>query len=199
MTLRPSFLALLVLAPTLAAQPEPIGPHRQSGPRVGVTYLAPGVVTRFNDGVERAGFGAEVDPAFPVVTQFGWQFEFQMFQAENGLTGVTEIVPLLSGLEHGLLVPTLSFIAGLRTPGGVEVGVGPNVTVSGFRQSETEPWTPDGEPNLTADVHAGLAVVVGRNTRIDGVSVPVNLAAVLGEGGARVSLLVGLNTSSRRY
>ena len=164
-----------------------------------MTYLSPGVVDRVNEGVERAGFGGRIDDALPLVTQFGWQFEFQTFQAANGLTGVTEIVPLLSGLEHGLLLPTLSFVAGVRTPSGWEAGVGPNLTLSGFRQSETTPWTPDGAPNMTVDAHAALAVVVGRNTRVDGVSVPLNAAVVLGESGARVSLLVGLNTSSRRY
>ena len=185
-------LAALALPALAHAQ---TGPLRQSGPRVGVTYLTPGVVDRINDATREGGVGDRIDPSFPVVTQFGWQFEFQTFQTESGMTGVAEIVPLLSGLDRGLLVPSLTFVSGLRTPSGFEVGAGPNVSLS---LQETEDPGP-GEDYLDADLRLGLALVTGVNARFDGVSVPLNTAVVFGTGGARVSLLVGLNTSSARY
>ena len=188
-------LALLaVLALPVAAHAQS-GPHRQSGPRVGVTYLTPGVVARINEATREGGVGDRIDPSFPVVTQFGWQFEFRTFQTESGATGVAEVVPLLSGLDRGLLVPSLTFISGLRTPGGIEIGAGPNVSVS---PQETADRRSD-QDVVGADVRLGLALVAGVNARVDGVSVPVNAAVVFGAGGARLSLLVGLNTSSSRY
>ena len=118
-----------------------------------------------------------MDPNFPVVTQFGWQFERRMFQAESGLTGVVEWVLLVGGAERGLLLPSATFLAGLRAPGGFEVGVGPNLSVAG----------------------AAYALAVGKNNEIGEVNLPVNAAVVLGQDGPRLSLLVGFNVSSSRY
>ncbi|MEM1118490.1 MAG: hypothetical protein AAGJ11_18420, partial [Bacteroidota bacterium] len=64
---------------------------------------------------------------------------------------------------------------------------------------EGEPVHSDDLAPLDADVRIGLALVAGVNGRLDGVSVPVNTAVVLGTGGARVSLLFGLNVSDSRY
>lgn len=189
--------ALLPLA-ARAQLSEPVGPHRQSGPRVGITVLSPGVVDQLNTAIRDGGIGAEISPEFPVITQVGWQFEFQTFQTEGGLTGMTELVPMLSGLEHGLLIPNLTWAIGLRTRGGLEAGVGPNMVLT-FREPD-EPSDPYAEPEpIETDVRMGLAMVAGFNTRVDGVSVPVNAAVVMGEHGPRVSLLVGINTSQTRY
>ena len=60
--------------------------------------------------------------------------------------------------------------------------------------------TLSGEPEtLDADVRVGLALALGANARVDGLSVPLTGAVVFGAGGPRVSLLIGLNTSDRRY
>lgn len=196
-----SVLSVLALAfgLSLTAQaqtPNRIGPRHQNGPRIGITYLAPGVVERINDATSDGGVGDRIDPAFPFVTQFGWQFEFQTFQTPNGTTGLAEIVPLLSGLDRGLIAPSLTVITGLRTPSGFELGAGPNISLS---PREGEPVHSDDLAPLDADVRIGLALVAGVNGRLDGVSVPVNTAVVLGTGGARVSLLFGLNVSDSRY
>ena len=191
-------LALLaVLALPLAARAQD-GPLHQNGPRFGVTLLAPGVVDRINGATRDGGTGDRIDPAFPVITQFGWQFEFRTFQTEGGLTGVAEVVPLLSGLDRGLLIPTLTVVSGLRTRSGVELGVGPNVSVTPQERGRRGDVY-SGQEAMDLDVRVGLALVAGVNGRVDGVSVPVNAAVVFGEGGARLSLLLGLNTSSTRH
>lgn len=181
-------LLALTAAPVLA-QPLQEGPRRQSGPRFGVTHLSPGVVDRINAALA----DDPSDPPrieSPYTTQFGWQFEFQTFQTQS-LTGVLEVVPLVGGLERGLFFPSVTFIAGARTRGGFEVGVGPNLAVTGSGNID-DPERPSGSV-------FGLAVATGHSFDAGGVNVPVNLAAVLSEGGARISLLVGLNTTSGRY
>lgn len=195
-------MKLLVLLAALAlpaAAQTPTGPLRQNGPRVGVTLLAPGVVARINDATRDGGVGDRIDPSFPVITQFGWQFEFRTFQSPGGLTGLAEVVPLLSGLDRGLLIPTLTVVSGLRTRSGVELGVGPNVSLTPQERTRRREDRYSGEEPLDLDVRLGLAVVAGVNARVDGVSVPVNAAVVFGDGGARLSLLLGLNTSSARH
>ncbi len=197
--MRALLLALLVLPVAAAAQPESHwreGPHRQSGPRLGMTYLSPGVVERINGATDDGGIGDRIDPAFPFISQFGWQFEFETFRTPTGAMGVAEIVPLLSGLDRGLVVPSLTVLTGVRTSSGFELGAGPNVSLSP-RATEA---TSSGEPTpLDADVRVGLALALGGNARVDGLSVPLTGAVVFGAGGPRVSFLIGLNTSNRRY
>ena len=61
----------------------------------------------------------------PVVTQFGWQFERQFYRGPNGPTAVTEAVFLVSGLEQGVALPSLSWLVGVRAKNGAEFGVRP--------------------------------------------------------------------------
>ena len=199
-------------APTPPSRPQPpvarpvpvsqpplrlaIGPRRLGGPRTGITVLSPESARKINDafGAETCT-GGDYDPTtgnyvefrcsredilpttFPVVTQFGWQYERRIFQAQSGLTGMTEWVFLVGGAERGLLLPSATFLAGVRAPGGLEVGVGPNLSLSG----------------------AAYAFTVGMNNEIGEVNIPINVAAVLGQDGPRLSLLVGFNVSESRY
>ncbi len=174
------------VAPALAQAPEeppPVnGPQRLNGPRVGVTILSPGAVERINEefgeyDFETGAYSQRIDPNFPVITQFGWQYERRLFQSASGVTGVTEFVPLIGGLERGLFLPSVSFVVGVRAPGGFEAGVGPNLSLSG----------------------AAYALAIGHSRNFGDFTVPVNAAVVLGQGGPRISLLVGFTVSSGRY
>ncbi|GAB5534784.1 MAG: hypothetical protein Rubg2KO_10330 [Rubricoccaceae bacterium] len=160
------------------------GPRRLGGPRTGFTILSSAVADKINETFPGSGCqdsepcdNPRIDPSLPLISQFGWQFENRIFQAESGLTGLTEIVFLVGGAERGLLLPSATFLAGLRTPSGLEVGVGPNVSLSG----------------------AAYAFTVGMNNEFGEMNLPINIATVLGQDGPRVSLLVGFNTSERRY
>lgn len=163
--------------------PSANGPRRLGGPRTGLTILGPGTVERINEAFQGYCYDdpcdddPRIDPSMPVVTQFGWQFETRMFQAKSGLTGVTEWVVLAGGVERGLFLPSGTFLAGIRTPGGLEFGVGPNLSLSG----------------------AAYAVAVGMNNEVGEVNIPLNAAVVFGQDGPRLSLLVGFNVSDRRY
>jgi hypothetical protein len=136
-------------------------PLKLSGPRFGVTYVSGDLADRLDD-----EFGAA-----PILTQFGWQFETRLFTTDTGLSGVTEIVPLIGGLEQSLFLPSFSFLIGLRTANGIEIGLGPNASLAG-----------------TAYVIAG-----GVTQRYGSLNVPVNLSAVLSGEGVRLSLLLGFN------
>jgi hypothetical protein len=135
-----------------------------SGPRLGFTFLSDGIVRRLKD-------DASINVS-PVVTQFGWQFEKQFYSTENGPTAVTEWVVLVGGLEQGVVLPSVSWLVGMRTMKGAEFGIGPNITPVG----------------------AALAVAAGVTFRAGGLNVPVNVAVVPSKSGVRVSLLAGFNT-----
>lgn len=183
--LLPALLLVLAAAPVHAQVQRDY--LRLDGPRLGATYLPTEIVDKINDAFadnncydEPSGTRTNCDVIgdVPVVSQFGWQFERRFFQTEQGLTGVTEWIPLVGGLERGLFLPSLTFLIGLRGETGLEAGIGPNITAVG----------------------TGLAFAVGMNNDVGGLNVPVNLAAVVGGDGLRGSVLVGFNlaTNARR-
>ena len=159
-------VALVMSAATneVAAQDARIPPVSErvklSGPRFGVTYLGGAIVDslRAND----------VDVS-SVITQFGWQWERQFYATEQGPAAVSEWVLLVGGLEQGTFLPSLSWIVGLRTRGGAEFGVGPNVGPAGF----------------------ALAIAGGITRRSGGMNLPINVSVVPSKVGTRISLLAG--------
>ena len=178
-------LAFSFAAPALAQEGAP----RQTGPRFGVTYLGPGIVDAIN---ERLGDADDPEPfRTPLTTQFGWQFEVPTFQSDGGITGLVEVVPLIGGLERGVALPTITFIAGARTPRGWELGVGPNIAITGVSFVETA--------SSDNGLAFSLALAGGKSLDIGGANVPVNGAVVVGESGLRLSFLVGLTTAAGRY
>ena len=132
------------------------------GPRFGVTYLSDGIVEYLADN--------EIDVS-GMVTQFGWQFEKQFYGGGGGPAAVTEWVLLVGGLEQGAFLPSLSWLVGLRTERGAEIGVGPNVTPAG----------------------AALALAAGVTTRMGALNIPINVAVVPSKRGLRVSVLTGFS------
>lgn len=113
--------------------------------------------------------------ADPILTQFGWQFETRYFALPNGVAGLVEFIALVGGLEQNLFLPSLSFLIGLRNANGLEFGFGPNLSLAG----------------------AAFVLAVGTNFKSGQLNIPVNVAVVPSSDGARVSLLLGFNASTR--
>jgi hypothetical protein len=137
-----------------------------SGPRFGLTALSPGVV----DELQKRSI--EVKPS---ISQFGWQFERQFYTRGSGVAAVNEWVFLLGGLDQGVVLPSLSWMVGLRTREGAEFGIGPNVTPAGV----------------------ALALAAGVTFRAGSLNVPMNVAVVPSKVGTRLSVLTGFNMRRR--
>ncbi len=173
-----SLTGLTLLASSLAAPaaaqtsgPAPIPPRVTrtidlSGPRFGLTMLSPGNV----EALKERGYVVR-----PLISQFGWQFERRFYTNGDGVTVLTEWVPLLSGLEQGVALPSLNWIVGMRTATGTEFGIGPNITPMGV----------------------GLVVVGGVTVRSGAINVPLNFAVASSKSGARVTILTGFNLRRR--
>jgi hypothetical protein len=145
---------------------RPVSPVNLSGPRVGATFFSPGVVEKLRDKQIDAGWA---------VSQFGWQFEKRIKTGPSGLSAVNEWVFLAGGLEQGIVIPSLSWLVGLRTGSGVEFGLGPNVTPAGV----------------------ALAMAAGVTVSRGALNVPFNVAVVPSRAGIRVSVMTGFNTRNR--
>ena len=157
----------LVLGATLplqAQQPQDLTrPLNRSGPRFGVTFLGGGVADTL-----RARHNIDVAD---VVTQFGWQYEYQFAGLEGGPVALNEWVLLVGGLEQGVFLPSLSWLVGMRFPNQFELGVGPNVTPAGV----------------------ALALSAGMTFRSGALAIPLNFAIVPSKVGTRASILTGFN------
>ena len=147
--------------------PPPVKTVSLSGPRFGFTALSQGVVDKLH---ERS---IEVRPT---ITQFGWQFEREFYTKEGGLAAMNEWVFLLGGLEQGVVLPSLSWMVGLRSSSGAEFGIGPNVTPAGV----------------------ALALAGGVTFRSGALNVPMTFAVVPSKAGTRISMLTGFNLRGRR-
>jgi len=137
-----------------------------SGPRFGMTALSTGVVDELHKRSIDVGSN---------ITQFGWQFERQFYTRDSGVAAVNEWVFLLGGLDQGVVLPSLSWMVGLRTREGAEFGIGPNITPAGV----------------------ALAVAAGVTFRAGNLNVPMNVAVVPSKVGTRISVLTGFNMRRR--
>jgi len=163
-------LAVLTSAPALAQDGVPPGITRvvdMAGPRFGLTILSQAAVDEL-----AAHRGITVRP---LISQFGWQFEKRFYTNGDGVTVLTEWVPLLSGLEQGLAMPSLNWLVGVRGRSGAEFGIGPNVTPIGV----------------------GLVVAGGVTVRSGALHVPLTFAVATSKTGARVTILTGFNLRRR--
>jgi hypothetical protein len=88
---------------------------------------------------------------------------------------VTEWVALVGGLEKNVVLPSLSWVVGVRTRDGAEFGIGPNITPAG----------------------TALVFATGMTFRAGAVNVPVNVAVVPSKSGTRVSVLSGFSLRRR--
>jgi hypothetical protein len=134
-----------------------------SGPRFGLTMLNQATIDRLKE---------ERDVTVrPMISQFGWQFERRFYTNDDGLSVLSEWIPLVSGLEQGLALPSLNWLVGVRAAGGGEFGIGPNLTRLGV----------------------GLVVAAGVTVRSGALNIPLNFAVASSKTGTRVSIMTGFN------
>jgi hypothetical protein len=164
-----AMFTLALAGPALSQTPLPPidEPISLSGPRFGLTVLSDGVVQKLK-------VDTDITVA-PMVSQFGWQFEKQWATGDHAPTVVTEWVMLFGGLDQGIVLPSLSWLVGMRTHEGTEFGVGPNVTPLGV----------------------GLVIAAGTTMRLGPLNIPFNVAFVPSKAGTRVSMLTGFNRRKR--
>ena len=158
-------VAVAVLAADLKAQQpgELVRKNYRTGPRFGVTWLSGSIVDTIN-----RRYNLKVKP---VISQFGWQYEREFASIEGGPVALNEFILLVGGLDQGTAIPSITWLVGIRTAGDFEFGVGPNATPSGV----------------------ALAVSLGQTFRFGALRIPVNVAVVPSQFGARTSILTGFN------
>ena len=146
-------------APSTAEIDPANDPHQRGlslgGPRFGASYLQGGGYEKLKDAVKKAKPDAsDIDP---VMTQFGWQIEYRMFRTSSGITALTELIPLVGGMDQGLALPSATWLVGMRSRKGFELGFGPNVGLDGVSMMMGAGYTAD-----LGGINVPLNVAVGR-------------------------------------
>ncbi|NOT38052.1 MAG: hypothetical protein HOP11_11815 [Saprospiraceae bacterium] len=181
-----------------------------SGPRFGFGYISGRDGKSFQRLESEGGYDA-----FPMISQFGYQFEVAYLNQGN-IQGLFEFVPSLSGIEHGIFIPSIAILHGVRSnKSGLEFAVGPlfvgTKRSEGFYNDEKrwirkedykEKLTPEQQNSITNEldrrgefhIDGGLVIAVGKSIRSGNVNFPINLYVVLKKDSPRIGFSMGFNT-----
>ena len=154
-----------VLAQSTSGDEVTLAQRNLGGPRLGITYV-PGTGE-----LERELRQKQIGST---LSQFGWQFEYQVIPDGGGPSFVVQFVPLVAGVEYGTLIPSASLALGVRMPSGVEFGLGPNLLIGGNKGLNTS-----------------LVVAVGKSFNYGGVSIPLDFVYATSPDGNRISVIFG--------
>ncbi len=145
-----------------------VEPLKLAGPRLGAMYVFDG---DFSNVYEFTNYFSEDNPVPSFLNTIGWQFEKEYFSTPNGLSGLVEFIPMLTGYNHGLFIPSMNFLFGLRNAEGLEFGMGVNASLLG----------------------TSVLYAAGYSFKFDYLNVPINLAFSQGRSAERFIVTFGFN------
>ena len=185
---------------------------RLNGPRMGVAYTTGESGERLQAPEKEGGFDM-----FPVITQFGYQWETQYLSSGN-FQALIEFVGLIGGLETGRFVPSLSFMNGFRnSKSGWEIAFGPSFKLvkyaTGYYENghwylENEwdyglgenPYELQEQLDSRGDIRlsTNLVIAIGKTFKSGYLNIPVNVYVVPNKKGTIIGTSVGFNISKQR-
>ncbi len=184
-----------------------------SGPRTGIIFMGGENAKRFSAPSSEGGFDA-----FPVMTMFGYQKEYQYLNSGN-FQALFEFIPAINGLDQGLISPSFTFLHGFRSnKNGWEFAFGPTLgfipKAEGFYDDEgkwvrVSDWNEKdangkilpipGETKKLLDSRgkyvfsSGFVFAIGKSFKSGRVNMPVNFYIVPSRSNWRVGLTFGFN------
>lgn len=183
-----------------------------NGPRSGVAIFTGETAKIIEAPKEQGGFGA-----YPVMFQFGYQFEKQYLN-EGNYQALFEFLPTITGFNQNVFIPSLTIMNGFReNKYGWEIGFGPSFSIvtkangyydnAGDWQLEKK-WGADQGPNpysivsrLDSRGNPELAsyfiVAIGKTFRSGRLNIPINAYYVPSKDGDRFGLSVGFNAKRK--
>jgi len=184
------------------------------GPRMGFTVFTGKTADYLRGPKQYGGYDA-----FPLMFQFGYQFEKQYLN-EGNFQALFEFVPMVTGLDQGLFIPSFTIMNGLRNnKNGWEFAFGPSATLittaEGYYENNTwhrkQEWnetntdsfgsvSPNPNPITTrmdsrGDVKLSTSFIFafGKTFKSGKLNIPVNAYVVPHKDGVRVGASFGFN------
>ncbi len=184
-----------------------------NGPRSGFSVFTGETAKIIEAPREQGGFGA-----YPVMFQFGYQFEKQYLN-EGNCQALFEFLPTITGFNQNVFIPSLTIMNGFReNKYGWEIGFGPSFSIitkangyydaSGAWQLENKWSFIDSGPNPytitnrldsrgTPELNSFFIVAIGKTFRSGRLNIPVNAYYIPSKGGDRFGLSVGFNAKRK--
>lgn len=183
------------------------------GPRFGVSFLTGSSAQIMKAPENQGGFDG-----YPAVFQFGYQFEKQ-YLTQGNLQALFEFLPMISGLDQGLFIPSMTIMHGLRSnKSGIEFAFGPTIRLAkkanGFYDADggwhlTNDWQNDWGTNpfgkaMRMDSRGELALetgfifAVGCTFKSGNLNIPTNIYVIPNKEGARIGVSFGFNAKGAK-
>jgi hypothetical protein len=184
---------------------------KSDGPRMGLTFFT-GVPAQVIVAKEKDGGYA----GYPFMFQFGYQFE-KMYLNEGNFQALFEFIPMVTGLDQGLFMPSLTVLNGLRNnKNGLEFAFGPTLSVTrktyGYYNDEKE-WVRVGnnrplnmdDENIEFRMDRrgfpafapGFLIAAGKTFKSGKLNIPVNAFVIPAKNSIRFGISMGFNSKSR--
>lgn len=184
---------------------------RTDGPRMGFTMFTGETAAILGSNRNNGGFEAQ-----PMMFQFGYQFEKQYLN-EGNFQALFEFIPMMTGLDQGLFIPSITVMNGLRNnKNGWEFAFGPTFSVvtksQGYYTADTHKWTllndslqtPENADVITrldsrgdAAIQAGFIFAFGKTFKSGKLNIPVNAFLIPNNKGLRFGVSFGFNARDR--
>jgi hypothetical protein len=184
---------------------------RSDGPRMGFTsyIFEPSISKVLKDKKFNGGY-----EAIPVMFQFGYQIEKQYLN-EGNFQALFEFIPMITGLDQGLFIPSLTVMNGIRNnTSGWEFAFGPTISLikkaEGYYDEKGD-WVRlagkenksgfDTETRLDSrgavKFSTGFVIAGGKTFKSGKLNIPVNLYVIPNSSGVRFGVSFGFNAKSR--
>jgi TolB-like protein len=188
-----------------------------NGPRSGIVFYTGETGRIYQSPKDQGGFDG-----YPVLFQFGYQFETKYINAGN-FQALFEVIPSITGLDQGRVVPSVSILNGLRhNKIGWEFAFGPifimNKQAKGFYDEINggewileEDWirshadAPTPYPVVKRldsrgkiGVSSGFLFGLGKTIKSGRLNIPLNAFVIPAKDGTRIGFSVGFNASRYR-
>ena len=177
-----------------------------SGPRMGFTCYTGESATILSNKESVGGYDA-----FPMMFQFGYQFE-QKYLNEGNFQALFEFVPMITGLDQGMFLPSFTVMNGLRiNSNGLEFGFGPTFyffkEARGYYDEENvwyleseftgqeNPYNMEERLDSRGDLALGSGFVFafGKSFKSGNLNIPVNVYIIPNKDGMRFGASFGFN------
>jgi hypothetical protein len=178
-----------------------------SGPRMGFIAFTGQQASVLGKSESIGGYNA-----FPVMFQFGYQFEKQYLN-EGNFQALFEFVPMITGLDQGKFFPSITVMNGLRSNlSGWEFAFGPTFSLD----SKAKGYYQDGVWHLESDwnslfnpnpyeivkrsdsrgdveLTSNFVVAVGKTVKSGKMNIPINAFVIPTKTGVRFGISFGYN------
>lgn len=182
-----------------------------SGPRMGATVFTGNTAKYLKESKQTGGYDA-----IPVMFQFGYQFEKQYLN-EGNFQALFEFVPMVTGLDQGIIIPSFTLMNGLRNnKNGWEFAFGPTFSLTtmakgyfdadGVWHRERE-WTDSLSANPypiqsrldsrgDLSINSGFVFAFGKTFKSGKLNIPVNAYIIPHKDGLRFGASFGFNAKN---